>query len=160
MQWAFFFFFTFCRSVLTCHSNCATFDSVCPTSCSCCCLLLLYNISYHNLSWHAMLPLPLQFPFFIILIFNWVRLFTIRSLSVCVCVCVSLQILLRPINLMLSIFVKIYCLLLSKFDIVMQFVSHFWLNCDVLKTVDRPLHGQKCKRRIFSFRNMKAYEVR
>lgn len=77
-----------------------------------------------------------------------------------VCVCVSLQILLRPINLMLSIFVKIYCLLLSKFDIVMQFVSHFWLNCDVLKTVDRPLHGQKCKRRIFSFRNMKAYEVR
>lgn len=101
-----------------------------------------------------------SFLFFIILIFNWVRLFTIRSLSVCVCVCVSLQILLRPINLMLSIFVKIYGLLLSKFDIVMQFVSHFWLNCDVLKTVDRPLHGQKCKRRIFSFRNMKAYEVR
>jgi len=44
---------------------------------------------------------------------------------------------------MLSIFVKIYCLLLSKFDIVMQFVSHFWQNCDVLKTVDRPLDGTK-----------------
>jgi len=25
----------------------------------------------------------------------------------------------------------------------MQFVSHFWQNCDVLKTVDRPLDGTK-----------------
>lgn len=57
----------------------------------------------------------------------------------------SLQIWLRPINLMLSIFVKIYCLLLSKFDIVMQFVSHFGPNCDVLKTVDRPSHMARNK---------------
>lgn len=119
----------------TCHSNCVTFDSVCPTSCSlCCCLLLLYNISYHNLHWHAMFLLP--FPVFIHISLlvgffqdGWLSStgsFFIPPRRECFCVCASLQILLRPINLMLSIFVKIYCLLLSEFDIVMQFVSHFW----------------------------------
>lgn len=121
----------------TCHSNCVTFDSVCPTSCSLCCSVCSCCIIYPIIiftdtrcfccrSRFLYIHISLLVGFFSELagwlaIFNWLVFYPLPSSC-----CASLQILLRPINLMLSIFVKIYCLLLSEFDIVMQFVSHFW----------------------------------
>lgn len=113
--------------MLTCQSNCAT-----PIGCPFLLLVNLYiriygerHISYHNLWWHAMLcALPFDASFLMLLLH--LPPFHPKYSSICCCLCCpSVNCCAHQFDVVN--FVKIYRLLPSKFDIVMQFVSRIWM---------------------------------
>lgn len=97
----------------------------------CCCWIYTYiriygerHISYHNLWWHAMLcALPFDASFLMLLLL--LLPCHPKYPSICCLCCPSVNCCAHQFDVVN--FVKIYRLLPSKFDIVMQFVSRIWM---------------------------------